>query len=328
VDASARILLLNRAAERAFCLSADQVLNRPLGEGIAHPVLNELFGRALSSGEVVTGELTTDDERARYGSISPIPGVGWVAILQDVTYLKELDRIKSEFVSTVSHDLRSPLTTVRGYVDLVGILGPVTEQQQDALDKIRRAAVQMNELIGDLLDLGKIEAGIDMQMESCHIGEIVAEVADNLVPNAKLHGLDLQVFIAPELPLMQGNPGRLRQVVANLVGNAIKYTPQEGTIRVSLEKRGTDIVLRVNDTGIGISPQDQEQLFQRFFRVRSPETEHIPGTGLGLAIVRSIVEVHGGRISVESEEGAGSTFMVVLPVDGQGTTSARPGTVR
>jgi len=328
VDTSARVLLLNRAAERAFRISADQVLNRPLGEGIAHPILNELFAQALSSGEVVTGEMTTDDERARYGSISPIPGVGWVAILQDVTYLKELDRIKSEFVSTVSHDLRSPLTTVRGYADLVGALGPVTEQQQQALDKIRRATVQMNELIGDLLDLGKIEAGIDMQIEPCQMGEIVAEVADNLVPNATLHGLDLKVGIAPELPPVQGNAGRLRQVVANLVGNAIKYTPQGGTIHVSLGQKGKEIVLSVRDTGIGISPEDQEQLFQRFFRVRTPETEHIPGTGLGLAIVRSVVEVHGGRISVESDEGQGSTFTVALPVDGRGTTSARPSTVR
>jgi two-component system phosphate regulon sensor histidine kinase PhoR len=316
VDTSSRVLLLNRAAERAFRVAAAHVLNRPLGERIAHVALNELFARALSCGEAVSGELTTDDERARYGSISPISDVGWVAVLQDITYLKELDRMKSEFVSTVSHDLRSPLTTVRGYADLVGILGPVTEQQREALEKIRRATVQMNELIGDLLDLGKIEAGIDMQMEPCPLSEIVAEIADSLAPNATLHGLDLQVVIAPELPMVQGNAGRMRQVVANLVGNAIKYTPQGGKIQVALARKGSEIVLSVSDTGIGIAPEDQEQLFQRFFRVRTPETEHIPGTGLGLAIVRSIVEMHGGRIAVESAPGKGSTFTVALPAGG------------
>lgn len=314
VDTTARIQVLNPAAERAFGIPALRALNRPLAEGLPHAPLNELFAQALSCGQAVTGELHTDGGRVRYASVSPIPGVGWVAILQDITYLKELDRMKSEFVSTVSHDLRSPLTTVRGYADLVGLLGPVTEQQRDALANIRRATVQMNELIGDLLDLGKIEAGIDMQMEPCELSEIVAAAVDNLVPNATLHGLDLQVAIAPELPSVQGNPGRLGQVVANLVGNAIKYTPAGGQILVSLAQKGHEVILSVRDTGLGIAPENQEQLFQRFYRVRTPETEHIPGTGLGLAITRSIVEVHGGHIAVQSEPGKGSTFTVTLPV--------------
>jgi len=314
VDTGGQIVLLNRAAERAFHVSAAAVLRRPLGEGIAHAALHDLVGRALACGEAVSGELTTDDERARYGSISPIPGIGWVAILQDITYLKELDRMKSEFVSTVSHDLRSPLTTVRGYADLIQVLGPVTEQQQDALEKIRRATLQMNELIGDLLDLGKIEAGIDMEMAPCSLGEIAAAVLDDLAPNAALHRLNVQAAIAPDLPPVYGNAGRLRQVLANLVGNAIKYTPPGGTVRVAVEQKGGEVFLAVRDTGIGIAPTDQEQVFQRFFRVRTPETEHIPGTGLGLAIVRSIVEVHGGRIGVQSALGQGSTFTVALPV--------------
>ena len=315
VDMAARVLILNRAAERAFGVLGERIQGRPLGEGIANAALNELFAQALSRGAAVTGELTTGDERVRYCSISPIPDVGWVAIMQDITYLKELDRMKSEFVSTVSHDLRSPLTSVRGYAELVAMLGPVTAEQRGIIERIGRAVTQMNGLIDDLLDLGKIEAGIDMPKEPCVLETIVRDVVDAQSGNAQQKEIELQTDIARGLPPVLGNAGRLRQVVVNLVDNAIKYTRAGGKVRVHLRQQGAGLILVVSDTGIGIAPNDQEQLFQKFYRVQTPETDGISGTGLGLAIVRSIVEQHGGRIGVQSEAGQGSIFAVTLPAE-------------
>ncbi len=310
-DPAGRIALLNRAAERAFGLSTSAT-GRPIAEAL--PALSPLFSRAVGSGETVTGELTTPDGRVRFCSLSPVPEVGWVSILQDITYLKELDRMKSEFVSTVSHDLRSPLTAVRGYADLLAVLGPLTEEQQDAVERIRRAVEQMNELISDLLDLGKIEAGIEMEMAPCSLAEVVLEAVETLSPRAAEKGLNLTVEVGRDLPSVRGNAGRLRQVVVNLVDNAIKYTPSGGSVRVRLDRNEGEVIFSVSDTGIGIAPEDQKMLFQKFYRVRTPQTDAISGTGLGLAICRSIVEQHGGRIWVRSAPGEGSTFSFALPI--------------
>lgn len=322
LDARGNILLLNRAAERAFRVLAPEVTGLPMDQGLAHPALDDLFGQALERQEAVNGELTPVDGRVRYCSISPVKGVGWVAVMQDITYLKELDRMKSDFVATVSHDLRSPLTAMRGYADLLPIIGALTEEQLEAVSKIRRAVTQMNELINDLLDLGKIEAGIDMPREPCRLEEIVREVAEEQAGRVKEKGQSLGVEIEAGLPPVVGNAGRLRQVVANLVDNAIKYTPTGGQIWARLGRQGNQLVLRVSDTGIGIAPENQEQLFQKFYRVHTPETDGIPGTGLGLAIVRSIVEQHGGRIAVQSAAGQGSTFTVTLPAGGRATAGS------
>lgn len=310
-DAAGRVTLLNRAAEHAFGLSA-AVSGRPIAEAL--PALAALFSRAAGSGETATGEIATDDGRVRFCSLSPVPGVGWVAILQDITHLKELDRMKSEFVSTVSHDLRSPLTAVRGYADLLSILGPLTEGQQDAVERIRRAVEQMSELITDLLDLGKIEAGIEMEMAPCSLAEVVREAVETLSPRAAEKGLDLTVEVDRNLPIVRGNAGRLRQVVVNLMDNAIKYTPSGGSVHVHLSRDEKEVIFSVSDTGIGIAPEDQKMLFQKFYRVRTPQTDGITGTGLGLAICRSIVEQHEGRIWVRSAPGEGSTFSFALPI--------------
>jgi PAS domain S-box-containing protein len=314
VDPAERILLLNQAAERAFGIPSETALGQTLSAEVAHPALQTLLAQALDRNEAVTGELTTADERVRYCNISPIPGVGWVAIMQDITYLKELDRLKSEFVASVSHDLRSPLTAVRGYADLVPLIGPVTEDQGEALQHIAKAVTRMNELIGGLLDLAKIEAGIDMAMSPCRLEEIVTGAMDSLKDNAGLKGLLLHAEIEEGLPEVLANAGRLRQVVCNLVDNAIKYTSAGGSIRVHLGRHDQEVVFSVTDTGPGIAPQDQQQLFQKFYRVPTTATDDIPGTGLGLALVRSIVEQHRGHVWVRSALGQGSTFAFALPI--------------
>ncbi len=313
VDQAGRLLLVNPAAEQALGVQAAEVLGRPAREALDHPDLQRLLSQAVQAGTLSGGELTTADGRVRYVTLSPIQDVGWVAILTDITYLKELDQMKSDFVATVSHDLRSPLTTVRGFADLVPMLGPLTEEQHEALEKIRGAVTQMNDLIEDLLDLGKIEAGVDMPMTPCRMDRVVREAVDTLLPRATLKQHDLKLEVRGEIPPVQGNAGRLRQVVANLVDNAIKYTPAGGTIRVCVSRQDGQVLVSVRDNGYGIASKDQEMLFQKFYRVRTEQTKGIPGTGLGLAIVRSIVEQHGGRIWVESEPGRGSIFTFSLP---------------
>ena len=168
------------------------------------------------------------------------------------------------------------------------------------------------DLIADLLDIGKIEAGVDWEMMAVPLHAVVREVAERLRPDAELHQQIFNVNV-PEFSFVRGNPRRLEQVVSNLVGNAIKYTPEHGRIDMVLSEDDGFLVLRVSDTGIGISLEDQRRIFDKFYRVESEATEKISGTGLGLSIVRAIVKKHSGRVWVHSELGKGSMFTVLLP---------------
>jgi two-component system NtrC family sensor kinase len=257
-------------------------------------------------------DITLPDGRVLQGQLSLLPGVGYGAVLRDITRLKELDRIKSEFVSIVSHDLRTPLTAIRGYVSLLPRVGPLNDQQQDFVTRVERSMDSIVDLIADLLDIGKIEAGVDWEMAAVSLHAVVREVADRLRANAELHRHAFTVK-APELSSVLGNRRRLEQVVANLIGNAIKYTPDLGRIDVTLHEDDGFLVLQVSDTGIGISLDDQRCIFDKFYRVESEATETISGTGLGLSIVKAIIKKHSGRVWVQSELGKGSTFTVLLP---------------
>jgi len=318
-DAQQRILLINPAAAQTFHLSVREQVGRPFQEAFSHAGLRTLFERAIQSGRPITEELALEEHATLYVSISPVQGLGGqtlghVAVMQDITTLKELDRMKSEFVSTVSHDLKTPLTAIRGFADLVPMTGPVSEQQQEFLGRIKEITGEMAALINDLLDIGKIEAGIEMEQVPCDLGSLASEVIADLDPRAREKTLTVTLEAASPLPPVTGDPARLKQVLMNLVGNAVKYTPAGGHVRVRIAPADSRLVATVQDDGIGISPRDQKQLFQKFYRVRSEQTAHIEGTGLGLAIARSIVERHGGRIWVESELGRGSTFAFSLPL--------------
>jgi two-component system NtrC family sensor kinase len=243
---------------------------------------------------------------------TPIQGVGQAIVMQDITHLKELDRIKSEFVTTVSHDLRSPLTAILGYVELIERAGPVTEQQQDFIRRVQMSVQQMTQLVTAMLDLGRIEAGLDAAKENARLGALASYAIENLRALAEAKELKLEVDLPTDLPMVTGVPLRLRQLVTNLVDNAIKYTPAGGTVRVRAESDDGQVVLQVSDTGPGIPAADQPYLFDKFFRASNVPKDAI-GTGLGLSIVKSIVDSHGGRIWVDSTLGEGTTFTVVLP---------------
>jgi len=222
--------------------------------------------------------------------------------------------MKSDFVATVSHDLRSPLAIISGYAALLEEVGELDETQQEFVEGIKLSVARMITLINNLLDLGKIEAGVGMEMKPCQLVTVINKAVESLREQARAKEMVLQFDLPPELPLVQGNQVRLDQVVSNLVGNAIKFTPEGGMVTVSAREEKSEIAVEVKDTGIGIAPEDQVHLFEKFYRVSSEETSDIKGTGLGLAIVKSIVEGHGGRVWVESEPSQGSTFGFTLPI--------------
>jgi two-component system phosphate regulon sensor histidine kinase PhoR len=311
VDHDLRILLVNNAARDAFKLTGD-VAGRPLAEVIHHPRVIDLFDQRKLRVRNWRAEINLDDGRILQGVLSVLSGIGFGAIMHDITRLKELDRIKSEFVSIVSHDLRTPLTTIRGYVSLLPRAGPLNPQQQEFVTLVENSMTNIVDLIADLLDIGRIEAGLDWEMESIQLQTVVQEAAQQQQPGATVKRQTLIVKV-PDLSPTIGNARRLRQVAANLIGNAVKYTPENGRVEVILREDGDFLVLQVRDTGIGISPEDQHRIFDKFYRVESELTENISGSGLGLSIVKAIVEKHNGRVWVESQMGKGSTFTVLLP---------------
>lgn len=317
-DKEDRVLLCNPAAEVAFGLTSGsaigQLVTKVWPDARMDRLLQSIDGAGSQAEEVVL-----PDGRTLFGSASAIVSsdgqtIGRVAVLRDITHLKELDAMKSEFVATVSHDLRAPLTYMRGYTSMLPMIGTLSPRQQDYLQKIMAGIEQMTELIDDLLDLGRIEAGVGLVHEDCSLAEIARTVIDAMQGQAASRDLKLTAGkLSPKI--IQGDQGLVRHAVTNLVDNAIKYTSSGGSVSVSVQEGSDYMVIAVKDTGIGIAPADQARLFERFYRVKRRETIDIKGSGLGLAIVRSIADWHHGRVWVESQLGAGSTFYLLLPMN-------------
>ena len=230
--------------------------------------------------------------------------------------LHEIDRMKDDFIAAVSHELRTPLTSILGYIDLVleGETGNLTGEQESFLAIVDRNAERLLRLVGDLLFVAQLETGeFALDLGEVDLPAVAAEALEAARPSARDKGLELE-FDAEVIPTLRGDRARLGQLLDNLVSNAIKFTPAGGSVAVRVGARNGDAVLEVSDTGIGISAEDQGMLFQRFFRTTAATEQAIQGAGLGLAITKAIVERHGGTIGAESEEGAGTTFRVELPL--------------
>lgn len=313
LDEKSNLLLVNPAARRAFGLwQDDTVVGKPIGEVITHPDLHALM--RINVGESMPHhEINFDDGRVLSAQYTTIPNIGAAITMQDITYLKQVDRLKNEFVHTVSHDLRSPLTAILGYVDLLERVGPVNDQQREFIQRVQASVESITSLVNDLLELGRIEAGLDSQKEMVPMEGIIRYTLETLEGLINDKRLSLNLKLPPESPSMRGNPLRLRQMLDNLLGNAIKYTPENGEIVVEVEEQGDQVILRVTDNGPGIPPADQPHVFEKFYRA-SNVPKGVGGSGLGLAIVKSIVDNHHGRIWVESLPGQGTTFTVVMPL--------------
>ncbi len=339
----------NSGAEQIFGYTADEVLGKPLsliapptqtgepskllhrvlsGEGVVH---HETV-RQRKDGQLIDVSLTVSPMRDGEGNV-----VGASAIARDITErkraeaererllvlereqnerLRELDRLKDEFVALVSHELRTPLTSIRGYLELVldGEAGDVSDEQRQFLAVVERNADRLLALVGDLLFLAQIEAGkLTLEVGAVDLGAIASESVDAARPQADDKDITLSLAVGP-VPLLAGDGARIGQLVDNLVSNAIKFTPEGGRVDVRARARNGTAVIEVRDSGIGIPAEEQERLFERFFRSSNAAERQIPGTGLGLAISKAIVEAHGGAIAVKSEVDVGTTFKVSLPI--------------
>ena len=313
VDTHGRVLLCNPAACATFDLDGDTIRGQPLDAVTDHEGLLELFAREAHGGHLRATELTVGDGAQTLNAhLTIVKGVGKIAVMQDITHLKELDRIKSEFVTSVSHDLRSPLTAILGYLELLRHAGPLNAKQEEFAQRIVNSVQSITSLITDLLELGKIEAGLDQDREVTALAPIIQSTVSERQHEWQAKAQELQVDAPADAPPVLGHPLRLRQLVGNLLENAIKYTPERGKIGIALETDGDFLVLRVSDSGIGIPKQDQPYIFDKFYRT-DEAIDKYKGTGLGLSIVKRIVEQHQGRIWVDSEPGQGSVFTVMLP---------------
>jgi two-component system phosphate regulon sensor histidine kinase PhoR len=326
-DRDSCVVLTNPAAGRMLGIQESSLIGNPLPECSIDGTLTEIIMESLRSADTafptVSKELCPSSSPSTFlrAHTAPVKNdlgetLGAVTVLQDITGLKELDRMKSDFVAMVSHELRSPVASVQQQLSVIleGLSGELTERQLRMLTRAKERARGLLDLINDLLDLSKIEAGMAVQYkEPLGMEELLGKIHEAMLPEAEAKRLQLKLQVDPPLKLVQGDRSNLEGVFTNLVNNAIKYTPEGGEITIHVKGEGENVRVDVSDTGIGMSKEDLPRIFDRFYRVKSEKTRQIVGTGLGLSIVKHIVEAHLGTISVESEEGGGSIFSVVLP---------------
>ncbi|MEN4010919.1 MAG: ATP-binding protein [Bellilinea sp.] len=317
-DEKDRLLLLNPAAMHIPGLISTAMPGRSLNDVIAVDGLVKLIKGAQEE-RILSREISLSNGKIYHASVAPVTGedqqLGKVCVLRDITHYKELDSVKSEFVATVSHDLRTPLTLMRGYTTMLSMVGELNEQQQNYVNKMVSGVENMTHLVNNLLDLGRIEAGISLNLEEIDPAVVVEKILRQHQPQAAQKNIALvfegsgdgkRMTLIADLALLQ-------QALINLVDNAIKYTRSNGQVTIRLRRGSDRLTFEVHDNGIGIAPLDLPRLFEKFYRSGRREAYEQRGSGLGLAIVRSIVERHQGRVWVESQLGKGSTFFVEIP---------------
>jgi len=320
LDPEQRVVLLNPPAETLLGLDSASAANRPAREVIRDATLLAL----LADCGTLPAQVTAEDGHVYAPRAVPITGKdgaleGRALVLRDMTQFELLNRNMADFLSTVSHDMRSPLTFIKGYLDMLGMIGPLTERQAQFVEKITGGVMQMADMIEKILDAGRLDphtGRYELSREPSDIGELVRRAAQPLLEPARKKELVLSIDVADDLPVLNVDAARLVSAFANLIENAVKYTPEGGRVDVSLGVERDALVFRVRDNGYGISAEDQAKLFQRNVRLRRPEWKQVKGSGLGLFIVKHVAQRHGGDAWVESVEGQGSTFALAIPLSG------------
>jgi len=310
LDAAYHIIQLNEQAGQLFgdsaALEEKSLTDLPNGE--------ELY--QILSGSSSSREWTVGDNV--YTPVIDDAPHGWTVLLNDVSHYKRLNHNQSESMRYLLHDLRSPLTAIQGFASMMDSVGELTEKQAYFINKILSGVNQMAALVENVQDAGRYDpdsGSYQVMRVPTDIALIVRKIVDNhLVPAEKT--LSVSLSVAEDLPIINADETMLQRAINNLVDNAIKYTPDGGSVTVSVTRSDNKIIVSVEDTGLGISPQNQAQLFNRHARIHRQEFKKIKGTGLGLFIVRSVAKRHGGDAWVKSEEGQGSTFFISIPLEG------------
>ena len=330
------ILTWNRGAEVLFGYRKDEVIGKHLSILLPPDRVHEL--EEMRAKVQISGALRDIEIRSKKKdgvliylslSVSPIRDlegkiVGFLRVAKDITEkkryerrLKELDKMKSDFVSNVSHELRTPLTSIKGSVDnmLDGLTGSLNEKQIRYLNRIKSNTDRLSRLINDLLDLSRIESGrVEVRPTTLPLTALAEEVAEHMRALAAEKLIRIEVPSSDPSVTVWADRDKVTQVLMNLIGNAVKFTPQDGKVTVALEKNGNDYIqISVADTGPGILPEEQNKIFSKFYQVANIDKKKPKGSGLGLAISKALVEMHGGKIWMDSEVGRGSTFYFTLP---------------
>ena len=313
LDPDQRFMLVNQTARAAFNLGDGSYIGKQFTDVIQKTELLELLKSPGSEHYPNQCEIELEDGRFFSAQFTPITDVGIAITFHDITYHKKLDRLKSDFVSTISHDLRSPLTAILGYIELLDRAGPINELQRDFINRVQTSVHSITSLVNDLLNLGRIESGFDTRKETISLSDILNTSLTSVEERLKKGSLTLSKNYKLDLPPLYGNPIQIRQMVDNLLDNAITYTPEGGKIKVEAQVDGKQLILLVSDTGNGIPALDMPYIFDKFYRASNTSSD-FPGSGLGLSIVKSIIETHQGRIWVDSTIDKGTNVTVVLPI--------------
>lgn len=322
MDSWGRVILLNSVVEKLFRITNAASKGKNIIRVIHDYGLEKLLHESLETGKSIKKriQVSTPDRRVLVVHVTPIntgeDTCEVVAILRNVTDKKKYEEMRSEFVANVSHELRTPLTSIRGFAE--NLLDGACDDPATAMKFlliINKEAERLSRLIDELLNLSKIEDDkFEPNLEPFDINDLIKRTVTIIQSRAAEKNLTVELDLPPDLPLVQGDPDMIKQVLLNLIDNAINYTQAGGTVRIITAVEQDEIKVDVQDNGLGIPPENISRIFERFYRVDKARSRELGGTGLGLSIVKHIVDAHKGKVQVESKVGKGSTFSFLLPL--------------
>ncbi len=322
IDQHKHVVLANQAACRMLGLPQPEMVGRSLFEVLRFPQLQEAFETAIATGQAASAEFLTRGPRrrtlnVRATQLSPHTEFGAAAVLYDVTELRQLETMRRDFVANVSHELKTPLASIKAYAETLQ-LGAINDNENN-LEFVRQIESQadlLNRQIRDLIQLSRVESGqTEFDIRAVDLSRLVLDCRNRFAAEARQRNVSIDIHELPDELLVRTDREAIQTVLDNLLSNAIRYTKPDGVVRVTAEKNGRDAKIYVHDNGIGIAPDDQQRIFERFYRVDKARSRDVGGTGLGLAIVKHTLSALGGQIEVESRMGQGSQFTVTLPAD-------------